>query len=197
MTTNATKTILKTPAGEFIYPWLNKADTKFNADGTYHVKVRLTGADAEIFTETIKNIFDEAVRKAVKTNGGKRLKQQDLPFEEAEDGSWVTVKFKLNAKGVNRTTGQPFEQKPQVYDQNGQPTDSLVTNGSTGIVAFEPVLFQNAALGLGLTLRLKAVKVLNFAPAGQGGFTNVFGDTVVNKAVEAAIGSADDEAYDF
>lgn len=197
--TNAaqTKTILKTTTGELVYPWLNKADTKFNAEGLFHTKLKLPAAEAAVLIEQIKAIRDEAVR-AEQTKTGRRVKLQDLPFEESLDGAFVTFKFKLNAKGVNRKTGQPFEQKPVVYGADGQPTDAIVTNGSTGLVAFEPVAFANAALGVGMTLRLKAVKVLRFAAMNGGGGTNIFGDVLSSGASQPS--QADGEAdgsYDF
>lgn len=201
--TNATqqRIVLKTDEGEFVYPWLNKPDTKFNAEGLYHIKVKLAAHDARPLIETLKHLRDDAVR-AEQAKTGRRTKLQELPFEESIDGNHYTFKFKLNAKGVNRKTQQPFEQKPLVYGPDGAPTDALVTNGSRGLVAFEPVVFANAALGVGLTLRLKAVKVTSFAAMANSGGTTIFGDArVANAVVSQAMTGGDDAesdgAYDF
>lgn len=202
MSNQTQQLVLKTPVGELVYPWLNKADVKFNAEGIYHVKVKVPAAEAESLVSRLKEIRDTAAREE-QAKTGRRVKLQDLPFEESLDGQFITFKAKLNAKGVNRKTGQPFEQKPVVYGPDGAPTEQLVTNGSKALVAFVPSVFANAALGVGLTLRLKAVKVVEFAAMSGGNGTNIFGDplkprTTASYDTDAQDNNGDnDGAYDF
>ena len=174
MTTNTRPAVSKTTPGTLVYPWLNKADTKFNAEGLYHTKIRLPAEVALPLVNELTNIRDERANALTKQTG-KRAKLAQLPWEISEDGQTVEFKFKLNATGVNRSTNQPFEQKPVIYGPDGKVTEALVTNGSTALVAYEPVIFANAAIGVGLTLRLKAVKVLEFA-AMAASASSVFGD---------------------
>jgi hypothetical protein len=157
------KNIITTAAGTLIYPWLNTADTKFVADGVYHTKFKLDAADALSLVAELQKLRD-AYANELQKKTNKKPKLAALPFEFADDDSYVVFKAKLNASGINRTTNEEFTQKPALMGPDGQNTTEIVTNGSTARIAIEPVLSHNAALGVILTLRLKAVKVLEFAP---------------------------------
>ena len=86
----------------------------------------------------------------------------DLPFKEEDDGSF-THKAKLKGAYGNDTTRAPAQ-----YDAKSKklPEDFLLTTGSTVNIAvsFTP---YNGAMGAGVSLRLKAVQVIDLKPMMQ------------------------------
>lgn len=171
------KLILTTPTGTAVYPWLNTADTEFDAGGVYHTKFKLEGADALELVSKLTAMRDVAKSEAEGKSKTGRVKLASLPWEINEDDGSVTFKFKMKASGKNGQTGEEFTQKPRLYDVDKNDFAGIVTNGSQIRVAFEPVPFANASLGVGVTLRLKAVQVVQVA-AMRSRLQNAFGDDI-------------------
>ena len=84
----------------------------------------------------------------------------DLPFKKEEDDKSFTHKAKL--KGAY---GKDITRAPAQYDAKGTrlPEDFLLTTGSTVnlLIAFTP---YHGAMGTGVSLRLKAVQVIDLKP---------------------------------
>lgn len=148
-----------TPLGIASYPWVTKPDTKFNPDGEYSVSLTFRDDDAAI-TTLISDELEKSVAKAKEQNQGKKIKTANTPITENEDGS-ITIKFKLKAK-VTPKNGEPFEQRPALFDAKNKPlsNDIKIGGGSKVKVAFEVVPFFTALIGAGVTLRLKALQVI-------------------------------------
>lgn len=174
MTKKAKLTRYVTPTGTAQYPWLTKPDTKFNADGTYSVALTFRDDDGT-FTTLINREFEASVEKAKEQNQGKKIKNADLPITENEDGS-ITLKFKLNAK-VTPKNGEPFEQKPALFDAKGKPlaSDTKIGGGSKMKVAFECSPFFTSLIGAGISLRLKAVQLIELVEYSGGGDGSAYG----------------------
>lgn len=174
MTKKAKLTRYVTPLGTAQYPWLTKPDTKFNADGTYSVALTFRDDDGT-FTTLINREFEAAVAKAKEQNEGKKIKSADLPITENEDGS-ITLKFKLNAK-VTPKNGEPFEQRPALFDAKGTPLglDTKIGGGTKMKIAFECAPFYTALIGAGISLRLKAAQVIELVEYSGGGDGSAYG----------------------
>lgn len=174
MTQKSKLTRYVTPLGTANYPWLNKPDTKFNPDGDYSVALTFRDDDGQ-FTTLINQELEKSLAKAKELNQGKKIKQADAPITENEDGS-ITLKFKLKAK-VTPKNGEPFEQKPALFDAKGKPLDRevLIGGGTKMKVAFEVVPFYTALVGAGLSLRLKAVQVIDLVEYSGGGNGSSYG----------------------
>jgi hypothetical protein len=161
------KKLLKTPKGVAVWPHLHAPDTKFNADGIYGTKLTLSGNEGAALAEAIDNAILESVKAAKEENKGKKVKQADAPYSLNEETGEYTFNFKLNAKGKKRD-GTVFSQQPALFDARGGkiPAGVRVGGGSTIVVAYEIAPFFTALVGAGVTLRMKAVQVLNLVQFG-------------------------------
>ena len=94
----------------------------------------------------------------------------------------ICVKFNMKAL-IRKKNGEEFEQKPGIVDAKKKPIKANVGGGSVIKVAFEPVPYYNAAAGSGVSLRLKAVQVLDLVEYGGGdyGFDEEEGYTAENE----------------
>lgn len=163
------------PKGTASYPYLTKPDTKFNPDGEYKVSLIVAGAAASKTIDFLTEQHDAAVSNAKKENSGKRVKEGELPFIENDDGT-VTFKFKLKAKVIPKN-GNQFEQKPILFDAKGKPLvgEPKVGGGSTIKVCYEVVPYYTAIAGAGVSLRLKAVQIIELKEYSGGGNAESYG----------------------
>lgn len=170
---------ITTPVGVFVYPKLNKPDTKFNADGVYSVKVRYTAGEAAPLLAQLQSLADAAYVESCKSEKKAKLKRADLPIavEVDKDGN-ETGNYLLNAKLKAKFTardGSVIEMRPIVYDAHRNICTKEVWGGSTGKLSLEVVPYFTATVGAGISLRLKAVQVISLVAAGQGGSAESFG----------------------
>lgn len=183
MAANKPKPIAKgtTPKGVLAFPFLNKPDTKFKADGEYRTKLRLGGEAAAELQKTIDAAYDAAVKqiKAEMTAKGgaeaakaKKIKLADKPYKPAvdKDGNETgetEFTFKQKAK-ITAKNGDVFEKKIDLFDAAKQrlSKDVLVYGGTVAKVAFEAWPFFTAQVGAGVTLRLCAVQVIELKTGG-------------------------------
>jgi hypothetical protein len=165
-----------TPAGIAQYPYLTKPDTKFNPDGEYKISVEIPGAAAQDIVTFLDEQFEASVAKAKKDNPGKKIKQGDVPYSVNDDTGKVTVRFKLKAK-VTPKQGDPFEQRPALFDAKGKPigADAKIGGGSKVKVAYELVPYYTAIAGAGISLRLKAVQVIDLVEFSGGASSEAYG----------------------
>ena len=163
------------PKGTASYPYLTKPDTKFNPDGEYKVSLIVASDAASKVIDFLTEQHNAAVAKAKKESAGKRVKEGDLPFIENDDGT-VTFKFKLKAK-VTPKNGAPFEQKPVLFDAKGKPLvgELKVGGGSTIKVSYEVVPYYTAIAGAGISLRLKAVQIIELKEYSGGSTADSYG----------------------
>ena len=163
---------LTTPSGTAAWPHVNTPDTKFDKDGVYSINLRLPKDDAKDTITTIQSVLKDSVKSAEKENKGKKVKVAPLPIKDVEDEQGnptgdVEIKFKLRAVGKNG--GEQWEQRPALFDASGKPMSETVGSGSTVKVGCEVVPYYTAMAGAGVTLRLKAVQVLELVEYSGGG----------------------------
>lgn len=164
-----------TPKGVAQYPYLTKPDTKFNPDGEYKLKLEIPADKAQDIVTFLDEQFAASVAAAKKENPGKRVKEADPPYLVNEETGTVAVSFKLKAK-VTPKNGEPFEQRPAIFDAKGKPIkDVNIGGGSTVKVAYEVLPFYTAIVGAGISLRLKACQVINLVEFSGGAGAEAFG----------------------
>ena len=102
----------------------------------------------------------------MKANPNKK-KSTHPTYKLTEDGKSYEFKFKLKAK-VNWAKGS-FEQRPKIYNSSLEIMDQPVAvyNGSKLKVAFEVVPYVSA-FGVGVTLRMRSIQILELAPKPEG-----------------------------
>lgn len=169
-----------TPKGVFVFPYFNKPDTKFKAEGEFRVKLRLEGADAE----ALKALIDKAQAAAFEQIKSEepapakraKIKQADLPYqpeldkETGEPTGATLFTFKQKARIENKKTKEVFEKKIDLFDAAGKridPKKTLIYGGSTGKIAFEAWPFYTVKVGAGVTLRLLAAQVIDLRSGGS------------------------------
>lgn len=189
-----------TGRGKAVYPRLNKPDTKFKDEGEYSIKVKLEGDEAVEFQRRYDEYFEKA-HAAAEENAGRKLKcgvnSPIKPFVD-EDGSEVPgailVAFKMKASGRNRE-GDDWKQSPIVVDRAKRKITELVGGGSLVRVSGLLVPYFTAALGFGISAKLKAVQVLELVGAG-GDFTSDFDDESDGEEEEREEQQQDDDPED-
>lgn len=159
-----------TEAGTASWPHLNSPDTQFDKDGVYSVSLLLTKEAAEpLLTQ-----MTEVVNEFVESGKAKSKKMAPLPVKDVEDDDGnptgdVQIKFKL--KAVGKSGSDTWEQRPSIFDAAGKPMTEQVGSGSKIKVGCEVVPYSTAMAGTGVTLRLKAVQVLELVEfTGGDGF---------------------------
>lgn len=164
-----------TPKGTAKYPWLNTPDTKFNPDGEYKTSLVLPLEEADTIMQFLDEQLAKSIAQAKKDNPGKKVKEADAPYSVNEETGELSINFKLKAK-VTPQKGDPFEQKPAVFDAKGKPLQGVnVGGGSTIKVSYEVYPFYTAMIGAGISLRLKAVQVLNLVEFSGGAGAQAYG----------------------
>lgn len=157
-----------TPKGIAKYPWLTAPDTKFNPDGDYKVTIVLGAAEATPIVKFLDERLEASIAQAKKENAGKKIREADPPYKVNEDTGEVEVTFKMKAK-VNMKNGDSFEQKPAIFDAKLKPMKDVNVGGGSSIkVNYECFGFYTALIGAGVSLRLKAVQVLNLVEFSGG-----------------------------
>ena len=159
-------TKITTPVGIAQWPRLNKPDTKFNKEGIYSVSLRLTREDSEPLVKLMNEILATHIDTLKK-----EVKQAPLPIKDVndQDGSptgEIEIKFKLNAVGLNG--GDRWEQRPALFDSSGKPMTDDIGGGSKIKIGAEVVPYYTDMAGAGITLRLKAVQVIELVEYTKG-----------------------------
>lgn len=179
-----------TPAGEAVFPKIVVPETKFDADGTYSLKLRLPdGPEADTLIAKIDEVRElahqMAVNDAPNAAAAKKIKMADpsygreLDRETGEEtGNWL-FNFKMKASGVSKKTGKPWSRKPALFDAKGQPIIGMTKNeeiwtGSVVKIAYELRPFYSPSFGAGCSQNLQAVQVIELV-SGEGRSAEDFG----------------------
>ena len=131
-------------------------------------------------------------------------KEGNLPWspvydDDGNETGEVEFKFKTKASFVSKE-GKTITKTINVVDAKKQPlTDVQIWGGSVIKVAFQAVPYDVAAVGVGLSLRMSAVQVLELSEGSGGGAASAFDeeDGYVAKPAKAAVTEEEDDSEDF
>lgn len=163
-----------TPKGTAKYPWLNTPDTKFNPDGDYKVTLVVPVAEADTIMQFLDEQLAASEAKAKKENPGKKVKVADAPYKIDEENGNVEINFKLKAL-VHMKNGDSFTQKPALFDAKGKPIEANVGGGSKIKVSYECNQYFSPLQGAGISLRLRAVQVIDLVEYTGGSAAGAYG----------------------
>lgn len=198
-----------TPRGVLIYPWLTKADTKFNPDGEYRTNLAIPQEQAQEFCKKLDSILDSYFKEqvaAAKPQDAKKLTKEE-PYspqydDAGEETGNIIIKAKMKAL-VKTKDGSEFTQKPKLFDAQGNPLPSSVNpyGGTQAKVSVQIVPYNMPSTKkVGLSFRLQAVQILQLVASGGGGDSESFGfgkeDGFVCEAeesFESAVASAEED----
>jgi hypothetical protein len=157
--------VVTTPTGVAQYPWLSKADTKWNEAGEFKTNLILSKEAAKPIIDQINSVFAENVQAETKNNGGKDIKTANPPYFDEVDESGkptgnVIIKFKSQFK-------------PTIFDSQGSVmTESNIWGGSEIKVNAAVSPYITTLIGAGVSLRLKAVQVIKYVEGGTSSADN-------------------------
>jgi len=202
---------LTTPKATLKYPKLIEPETKFSPEGHYKVTAVIPAEEAGPMADQLDELF-EAHKNSLKAQApGQKFKAVDPSFgyEDIDGKPCFTISVKMKAKGMDRD-GRSWSAVPALFDATGAPVkdrDALrgMWSGTTGRVSFEACPFFQPALGAGITLRLKAVQILDLVESGGSansfGFQEEVGGWAASETQASvpfdATGTATDEGFDF
>ena len=168
--------ILTSPEGVSQHTYISDPDKVFNPDGLYHTKLICKKSESAEIKKAIDDLIAQEVKKQHDKDPEKPIKRAPLPYVESDDE--ITFNFKLRAKGVRKSDGKPFTQEPNIVNADNTPFDKeqKIWGGSTLQITFEPYSW-NMAIGIGCTLRIKTVQVVQLVTGGNT--SNTLGDLKV------------------
>lgn len=202
---------LTTPKATLKYPKLIEPETKFSPEGHYKVTAVIPAEDVGDLADQLDTLFEEhkASLKAQAPNQKFKAIDPSFGFEDIDGKPCFTISVKMKAKGMDRD-GRSWSAAPALFDATGAPVKDRealrgMWSGTTGRVSFEACPFYQPALGAGITLRLKAVQIIDLVESG--GSANSFGfqeeaggwsasETQASVPFDAT-GTATDEGFDF
>ena len=171
------------PTGKAIYPRVNTADTKYDANGKYSIKLALSKEEpsTQKLADFIQKRYDDYIARVTAEAKGKRVQSNPPPFDDEYDTDGnetgnILFNFSSIASGTNKKTGKSWARKIDLFDAKGKVTDVDIWSGSEVKVAFTMREYLGGKTH-GLTLDLEAVQVIELvngssqsASAGQYGF---------------------------
>jgi len=173
---------ITTPVCRFSFPKLVEPETKFDPAGHFKVMGVMdteVGADIADRLDALLNLHKQGLKQQAPTQS---FKLADLPFgyEEVDGKPCFVVKTKMKASGMDRD-GRRWTAAPALFDAKGQPIrdrESLknMWSGTTGRIGFDACPFFNPAIGAGITLRLRAVQVIDLVESGGDAASYGFGE---------------------
>jgi hypothetical protein len=168
--------VLTTPQGRAIYPHLTTPDSKFG-EPQYKVKLAVKAPLADKLIKEIDEVAARALAEAKADKNNKKVKEADLPYSYDEENDEFLFNFKMKAEGKSKKSGETWTQKPAIFDAKGKPIVGAlrIGGGSTLRVSFEAIPFFTAMIGAGVSLRLRAVKVIELKEFGGGGTAETHG----------------------
>lgn len=199
-TTTKKKVRYTTPIGVAKWPHLTKPDYKFKDAGEFHTKMRI-GKDEfeESLKDTIDSIYNDAVKKAKAAcakDKKKPPKVLDMPYFFFEDDNEYEISFKSKYSWIDRETKEVKTRTVPLFNARGElikNPDIRIGNGTTLRVSFVIDPFHTA-LGVGVSLKLEAVKILNLVEYGANADSYGFGGDESSDDYDSSYDSHDDES---
>jgi hypothetical protein len=139
------------------------------------VKLAVPTAAAEELIAKLDELHAEAQVQAKKENPKVRsIKESNLPYKTSEENPDETIfAFKKRAS-FKDNEDRMIPMRLPLFDAGNKPLpkDTRIGGGSILRVSFEPVMYYTAKVGAGITLRMKAVKVIELKEYNGGSAEN-------------------------
>ena len=140
-----TKKSFTSPSGIAMYPWLNTADTQFDATGQYKCNLRMTPEQAKPLIDQVKEVANDTF--------GAKAKSAKMPFKkDDETGDVILItKSKYKPKFVDSQGATLAEHAvPQIF-------------GGSELKLAGSMYPYNAGGSIGVSMQLGAVQVISVA----------------------------------
>lgn len=166
-------TKLMSPKGTLKFPHLVTPSEKF---GNFETGLVMTPEEAQPFMEKIEAIVDQGFATFVKENPAKAKRARKvLPFSEEidkEGNETGNIEFKFRVKAVTETkSGKTWNNKVTLLDSKGKLVKGVDPWGGTvakvGIEMGDPRFPYSNPAGVGVTIRLRLVQIIELRTAGM------------------------------
>ena len=166
--------IITTPKGLAQWVKVFTADTKYNAEGVFSMKLRIGEADAENLCMQLDSLTDAIYAKSLKENPKLKTKlTKRTPYEQVlddEGNETGVVEFTLKTKAViTAKDGATFANKVAVFDAKAKPITEEIKIGNDSVMkaSFEPISYMmQSTKEASVSLRLKSVQVIDLISFG-------------------------------
>ena len=158
--------------GRAVWPKLNEPDAFKEGDTPYFkVAVQISPEDAAPLIKKLEAAYEDGYAYHLHKEGKARLKKAPrLPWFDEEDKNTGELTgqmiFRCKKKGEDRN-GNP--RKLLLIDADCKPMKEKVGGGSLINVCVEPYVWHVSSQGVGMTLQLVGVQVLELQEGGGGG----------------------------
>ena len=173
---------LTTPVCKFQYPKLVEPETKFNPEGVYKITGLIDPRDADDIAAQLDALLTRHKESLKAQAPTQKFKLSDLPygFEDIDGTPYFVVKSKMKAKGIDRD-GRAWSAAPALFDAKGgaikdRETLKNMWSGTVGRISVDACPFYQAAIGAGITLRLRAVQIISLVEGGGDASSFGFGE---------------------
>lgn len=184
-----------TPKGTAVWPKIKEADTRFDQDGIYSVKLHVSEDDFKAFEASLKPKLDAAYKAECDRLGKPKLKMaSSSPLRITDEGEYEI--FAKQKATITTKSGGVLDFDIVAFDSTGAKIEMPnVGSGSILKLAVEPNTWYVPSQGFGYSLRLKAVQILDLVEFGGAGDQGNFGFSV---EADGFIGSGEtlDEAFE-
>jgi hypothetical protein len=160
------------PKGIAVYPWLNRPDTKFSADGDFKVTLKVSAAEASPLIQKLDDIISDYQEKQTQADPKLARYSVSPPYEEEMDdqgnltGNYL-FKFKQKAK-IHTKDGRTIDMKVALVDASRTPTTVNIGGGSEiKIAATVSPYAMSTTKTIGLSLRPSAVQIISLVSGGS------------------------------
>jgi len=176
--------ILTSPEGIAEFPYMSEPDIAFNPEGLFHTKLVCKLSDSLEVKKAIDDMIALEVKKQHDLDPKKKINKAPLPYAVRDEE--IVFNFKLRASGKRKSDNKPFTQKPSIVNADLSQFDETqkIWGGSKLQITFEPYSW-NMPVGIGCTLRMKAVQVLELVTGGNT--SNTLGDLKVKPMKEPTL----------
>ena len=162
---------LESPTGEALWASLDKPKKWNDGDtGNYQISLVVTKEEAQSVIDTCNKVREDLLNELTQSGGNVKMGPHN-PWKETEDGK---IEFRFKRPHFEANDKYPESGPVPTYLEDGSKVDWdevnwSVGNGSTVKVgAFIRPYYVAAAGGLGVTLRLAAVKVFKLEKYQEG-----------------------------
>jgi len=157
-------------------------DTRFDPEGSYSIQVLVPEVEAAEVCEQLDAMVQTKLAEVVKEQpklkavlSTRKAYEEELDDDGNPTGNLI-FKTKMKAR-IKARDGRVYEQKPAVVDAKRTPMsgNELIGNGSVVKVALEPAPYMMPSTKqVGISMRLKAVQVINLVEYGSSGASSIF-----------------------
>jgi hypothetical protein len=166
------------PKGTAVYPWLNRPDTKFSADGDYKVTLKVSADEAVPLIQKLDDIVSDYHKEQSKADPKLARYNVSPPYEEEMDDQgnltgFYLFKFKQKAK-IHTKDGRVIDMKVALVDASRTPTTVNIGGGSEIKIAATVFPYaMSTTKTIGLSLRPSAVQIITLVQ-GQSNVVSLF-----------------------